>query len=110
MAGTYPTISSAIFTVNLPTLVPPNFWISQGADGSILFWCKLGGVLGGDIDPKDDVVVEGGDADGVEKSDIANRAETRTGHPGGMTRWLFKKRLSTGPIYPGQGSHFCDLA
>ena len=40
-------ISRAILTANLPILVPPNFWTSQRASGSIVFWCRLGGVLGG---------------------------------------------------------------
>jgi hypothetical protein len=31
------TISLAIFRANLPTLVPPYFWTSQGVMGSILF-------------------------------------------------------------------------
>jgi len=41
------TISRAILTANLPMLVPPNFWTSQRASGSIVFWCRFGGVLGG---------------------------------------------------------------
>lgn len=40
-------ISRAILTANLPMLVPPNFWTSQRASGSIVFWCRFGGVWGG---------------------------------------------------------------
>jgi hypothetical protein len=31
---------------NLPTLVPPNFCTSHLAEGSSVFWCRLGGVFG----------------------------------------------------------------
>ena len=41
------TMSSAILTANLPTLVPPYFCTSHLADGSIVFWWRLGGVRGG---------------------------------------------------------------
>lgn len=44
------TISFAIWTANFPTLVPPNFWTSHRAEGSIVFWCRLGGVDGGDVE------------------------------------------------------------
>ena len=37
-------MSRAISTANLPTLVPPNFWTSQRASGSVAFWCRFGGV------------------------------------------------------------------
>jgi hypothetical protein len=47
-----------MFTANLPTLVPPNFCTSHLELGSILFWCKFGGVRGGD-DDKDDADDEG---------------------------------------------------
>lgn len=41
---THATISSAILTANFPTLVPPYFCTSHCAEGSIVFWCKFGGV------------------------------------------------------------------
>lgn len=44
MGITYKTMLRAICTANLPTLVPPNFCTSHFASGSMLFWCKLGGV------------------------------------------------------------------
>ena len=47
---THETISSAIFTANLPTLVPPNFCTSHFAAGSMEFWCRFGGVRGVDRD------------------------------------------------------------
>lgn len=54
MARAYATMSAAIFTANFPTLVPPNFWTSHFASGSMLFWCKFGGVLGGEDDLEDE--------------------------------------------------------
>ena len=42
----YGTISSAIFTANLPMLVPPYFCTIHFTEGSIVFWCKFGGVGG----------------------------------------------------------------
>ena len=58
-------MSSAIFTANLPTLVPPNFCTSHFADGSIEFWCRFGGVRGdereeGLDDPEDKELGEEG--------------------------------------------------
>jgi hypothetical protein len=47
-------MSLAILTANLPTLVPPNFCTSHLEDGSMLFWCKLGGVRGGDEDREEE--------------------------------------------------------
>ena len=44
MGMAYKTMSRAICTANLPTLVPPNFCTSHFESGSMLFWCKLGGV------------------------------------------------------------------
>lgn len=44
----------AIFTANLPTLVPPNFCTSHLDDGSMLFWCKLGGVHGGEEESEEE--------------------------------------------------------
>jgi len=49
-SSTNETISSAILTANFPTLVPPNFWTSHLAAGSMLFWCRFGGVRGGEDD------------------------------------------------------------
>lgn len=57
-------MSSAILTANFPTLVPPNFWTSHLAAGSWLFWCKLGGVLGGEDDEDDDP--DDGGVDGLD--------------------------------------------
>ena len=61
-------MSSAMFTKYFPTLVPPNFCTSHLADGSMVFWCKFGGVLGGE-DEMEEVL----DDDGVESSDILVR-------------------------------------
>ena len=44
-------MSSAILAANFPTLVPPNFCTIHFVEGSMLFWCKFGGVGG---DEKDD--------------------------------------------------------
>lgn len=57
-------MSSAILTGYFPTLVPPNFCTSHLADGSIVFWCRLGGVRGGEEDKDDE------DDGGVDLSDI----------------------------------------
>lgn len=48
--GTYGTMSSAILVANLPTLVPPYFWTTHVADGSMVFWWRLGGVRGGELE------------------------------------------------------------
>ena len=48
-------MSSAILTPNFPTHVPPNFCTSHLASGSIVFWCRFGGVLGGEGDNEDDL-------------------------------------------------------
>jgi hypothetical protein len=42
-------MSSAILAANLPILVPPNFCTIHLAEGSTVFWCKLGGVPGGGV-------------------------------------------------------------
>ena len=60
---TYETISSAILTPNFPTHVPPYFCTSHLASGSMVFWCKFGGVLGGEGDNEDDLEDNG---DGVD--------------------------------------------
>ena len=67
------TISSAIFSANFPTLVPPNFCTSHFAAGSTEFWCKLGGVDGLDTDGEDssDVTDE---IDGVESGEGSTSA------------------------------------
>jgi hypothetical protein len=61
-------MSSAIFTENFPMLVPPNFCTSHLADGSMVFWCRFGGVYGGEDDNDEDP--EDG---GVSSSDIASK-------------------------------------
>src|SRR4051812_30287311 len=61
---THATTSAAIFKANFPTLVPPNFCTSHLASGSMLFWWRFGGVLGGEVEREDDLEdggVEGGD-------------------------------------------------
>ena len=65
---TYETISSAILTPNFPTLVPPYFCTSHLASGSIVFWCRFGGVLGGEGDNDEDLE-DNGDSDGVDISE-----------------------------------------
>lgn len=62
---TYDTTFCAIFTENLPTLVPPNFCTNHFAFGSMVFWCRFGGVLGGDDDEKEELLENGGVAGGV---------------------------------------------
>lgn len=66
------TISSAILTANLPTLVPPNFCTNHLAPGSMLFWCKFGGVWGGE-DLGVDNDEEDGEETGVDSVDMADR-------------------------------------
>ena len=56
-------MSSAILRPNFPTLVPPYFCTSHLASGSMVFWCKFGGVLGGEGDNEDDLEDSG---DGVD--------------------------------------------
>ena len=65
MRGTNATMSSAILTANFPTLVPPNFWTSHLAEGSMVFWWRLGGVTGNDDGDDDD------DDNGLVRSDIS---------------------------------------
>ena len=65
-------ITSAIFDANFPTLVPPYFWTSHLAAGSIVFWCMLGGVRGAleeDIDEDRDEVEDGVDAADMSGAD-----------------------------------------
>jgi hypothetical protein len=47
-------MSSEILTGYFPMLVPPNFCTSHLADGSMVFWCKSGGVCGGEDDAEGD--------------------------------------------------------
>ena len=56
-------MSSAILTPNFPTHVPPYFCTSHLASGSMVFWCRFGGVLGGGGDNEDDLEDNG---DGVD--------------------------------------------
>lgn len=56
--GTYDTISAAILSGNFPTLVPPNFCTSHLASGSMLFWCRFGGVFGGEDAREDEELDE----------------------------------------------------
>jgi hypothetical protein len=41
-------MSRAMVRANLPSDVPPYFCTSHGAAGSALFWCRFGGVVGGE--------------------------------------------------------------
>ena len=63
-------MSSAIFSANLPTLVPPNFCTSHLAAGSIEFWWRFGGVDGEEYDELDASEADESDAgvDGGEGS------------------------------------------
>jgi len=60
-------MSSAILTPNFPTHVPPYFWTSHLASGSIVFWCRFGGVLGGEADNEDDLEDNGDGVDIMEE-------------------------------------------
>ncbi len=65
-------MSSAILVANFPTLVPPNFWTSHLAAGSMVFWCMFGGVPGAPAEETDDAREEDADAeDGVDAADMA---------------------------------------
>lgn len=69
----YGTMFSAICKANLPTLVPPYFCTSHLASGSIVFWCKFGGVLGGGgVSMEDSEGVEEEEV-GVDGSDMMRR-------------------------------------
>jgi len=52
---------------NFPILVPPNFCTSHLASGLILFWCKFGGVLGGEDDNEEDLEDSGDGVDILEE-------------------------------------------
>lgn len=55
----------------MPTLVPPYFCTSHLAPGSIVVWCKFGGVLGGGGDSMEDSEgVDAAEEVGVDGSDI----------------------------------------
>lgn len=69
----YGTISSLILAANFPTLVPPNFCTIHVADGSLEFWCKLGGVAGEGVSGGDGRL----DSDASDPSDIAHVVEGR---------------------------------
>lgn len=82
---THGTISSAIFAANFPTLVPPYFCTIHEAAGSMLFWCRFGGVCNpvDDTFEDDDAVVERprlervGDDSRDEYVDILRRDEVQ---------------------------------
>jgi len=68
---------SAIREANFPTLVPPNFCTSHLASGSIVFWCKFGGVPGnGGVSTEDSEADEDVEM-GVDGSDMMFRAGWR---------------------------------
>ena len=67
---TYGTMSSAICEANFPTLVPPYFCTSHLASGSIVFWCRFGGVLGNGGDSTEDSEADEGVEVGVDGSDM----------------------------------------
>jgi hypothetical protein len=71
----YGTMFSAICEANLPTLVPPYFWISHLASGSIVFWCRFGGVPGGGGVSMEDSEGEEEEEEGVDGSDIVLNVE-----------------------------------
>jgi hypothetical protein len=75
---THGTISSAILIANLPTLVPPYFWTSHLAEGSIEFWCKFGGVCGGELDRTE--LDDAEEPEGVELSDSGIAALMQRAH------------------------------
>lgn len=54
-------MSFAILTANFPTLVPPYFCTSHFADGSMVFWCRFGGVRGGGVPEDEDDGLDGSD-------------------------------------------------
>jgi hypothetical protein len=67
----YGTMFSAICEANFPTPVPPYFCTSHLASGTIVFWCKFGGVLGGgDESTEDSEGVDAAEEVGVDGSDI----------------------------------------
>jgi hypothetical protein len=68
---------SAICKANLPTLVPPYFCTIHLASGSIVFWCKFGGVPGGGVSIEDSEGVEVVEV-GVDGSDMLSRVVGKT--------------------------------
>jgi hypothetical protein len=61
---------SAICEANFPTLVPPYFCTSHLALGSIVLWCKFGGVPGGGGVATEDKEAEEVEVEGVDGSDM----------------------------------------
>ena len=54
----------------MPTLVPPNFCTKYFALGSILFWCKFGGVAGNTESTEEVVDVLSSDINGLLGAEI----------------------------------------
>ena len=69
---THGTISSAIFSTDFPILVPPNFCTNQLVEGSIVFWCRLGGVGGLESDTVEVSERVSGEAGGVGSKELLN--------------------------------------
>jgi len=67
---------STIDKANLPTLVPPYFCTHHLASGSIVFWCKFGGVASGGVSMEGDEREEAGDV-GVDGPDMVPHDEMR---------------------------------
>jgi hypothetical protein len=65
---------SAISEANFPTLVPPYFCTSHLASGSIVFWCKFGGVPGGGGVSTEDIEGDEAAEVGVDGPDMVFRA------------------------------------
>jgi hypothetical protein len=65
---------SVICEANFPTLVPPYFCTSHLASGSIVFWCKFGGVLGNGGVSTEDSEADGDVEMGVDGSDMMCQA------------------------------------
>ena len=69
---------SAICEANFPTPVPPYFCTSHLASGTIVFWCKFGGVLGGgDESTEDSEGVDAAEEVGVDGSDMLLHANIK---------------------------------
>jgi hypothetical protein len=66
----YGIMSSAIREANFPTLVPPYLCTSHLASGSIVFWCRFGGVLGNGGDSTEDSEADEGVERGVDGADM----------------------------------------
>ena len=73
---TYGMMVSAIWVANFPTLVPPYFWTSHFAAGSIVFWCMFGGVRGALDDDMEGERDEDADVEGgVDAADMIGEAD-----------------------------------